>query len=96
MTTPHDTDYYSDEYLRDHTHPRQAAVLLEVPYNARRAVSNRAQLLMNTTPGLIFSQALSRAAIDLKRVGLEGADNLAAMRTCSCGACSTDLARYIH
>ena len=86
---------YDDEAVRS-MHPRQAAVLLPLTPEERRAVYNRACLLQNLLGG-IFSGALSSAAADLRRVGLAGmealdrADNRAALASCGCGACARDL-----
>jgi hypothetical protein len=82
-------------------HPRQAAVLITVPEEAREAVKSRAHLLQNLTGG-IYSGALYRAKCDLERCGgdierleaMSRADNHAAMGACArsgCAACARDL-----
>lgn len=90
---------YTDEDVRS-MHPRQQAVLLDVPVESRQAVVRRAHLIMNTRPGYIFSQALDVAARDLARVGPDGMDALdrkdghAATVACArrgCAACAQSL-----
>jgi hypothetical protein len=93
---------YTDDKVRT-MHPRQQAVLLPVPIEARQAIVDRAHLLMNTTPGYIFSSAMQAAIRDLDRVGslealedLDRRDNHAAMASCArsgCGACARDANR---
>lgn len=86
---------YDDDAVRA-MHPRQAAVLMPLSTEERRAVYARACLLQNLMGG-IFSGALSSAAADLRRVGLTGmealdrTDNRSALAACGCGACSNDL-----
>jgi hypothetical protein len=90
--------YYTDAYVES-MHPRQAAIMREVPLEQRRAVIGRAHLLMNTTPGYIFSQALWQAKRDLDALGgdldaleaMDRRDNHAAMQACGCAACARDL-----
>lgn len=82
-------------------HPRQQAVLMPIPAEARQAVVNRAHLLQNLQGG-VFSGALWLAARDLDRVGgdldrmeaMDRADNRSALRACAhggCSACARDL-----
>lgn len=52
-------------------HPRQAAVLAEVPAEDRNVVASSARLLMNTSPGWNYSGALSSAAAEYRRIGAE-------------------------
>lgn len=81
-------------------HPRQAAILIEVPEHARQAVRSRAWLLQNLGGG-VFSQCLAAAKRDLDRLGgdlvaLEALcrrDNHSAMMSCAhkgCSACARD------
>lgn len=76
-------------------HPRQAAVLLEIPEAARAIVSSRARLLQNLGGG-IFSQCLRQAKRDLDRLGgdiealeaMSRRDNHSAMASCARSGCS--------
>lgn len=85
---------YSDEQVRT-MHPRQQAVLLDIPVEHRQAVVNRADLLMNLQGG-IFSGALRQAKRDLDRLDgdvaaldeLDRRDNHAAMSRCAKSGCS--------
>jgi hypothetical protein len=96
-----DEIYYTDDKVRT-MHPRQQAILLDVPAEHRQAIVNRAHLLQNLQGG-IFSQALWSAKRDLDRVGsvealdeLDRRDNHAAMASCArsgCTACARDAAR---
>jgi hypothetical protein len=51
-------------------HPRQAAVLAEIPEEDRSAVLSSAHLMQNLTGG-ILSGCLHSAAAEYRRVGLE-------------------------
>jgi hypothetical protein len=84
---------YTDEYVLT-LHPRQQRALMPVPQEARKAVTWRANLIMNTRPGYIYSQAISRAAADLVALGgdldaleaLDQRESRAASASCRCGA----------
>lgn len=81
-------------------HPRQAAVLREVPEAARAVVASRARLLQNLGGGN-YSSNLWIAKGELERLGgdadaLEARsreDNISAMRSCGCSACQQSVAR---
>lgn len=88
---------YDDDKVRA-MHPRQQAILMPLAPSTRQAIVNRGHLLMNTTPGIIFSQALQMALRDLERcagdldllAALDCRDAHAAMRACGCAACTRD------
>lgn len=84
-------------------HPRQAAVLREVPPEFRSVVASRARLLQNTGGGN-FSGNLWNARQEFRNLGgnakaaeeLEHRsrrDNISAMRSCGCSACQQSVAR---
>ena len=84
-------------------HPRQAAVLREVPPEFRDVVASRARLLMNTGGGN-YSGNLWIARQEFNRLGGDAKaaeelehrsrhDNISAMRSCGCGACQQSVAR---
>lgn len=52
-------------------HPRQAAVLIEVPAPDRRAVLRHAHVLQNTVPGYRLSGALEEARRYYLAAGLD-------------------------
>lgn len=97
MSTTATPTRYTDEYVAG-LHPRQQRAFAEIPVEYRDACVSRAWLLGNTTPGLIHSQAISRAWADLQRLNLDVValehlnrrDNRAALGSCPCEACQRD------
>jgi hypothetical protein len=92
---------WADDYLSDHPAPRTkfAEVLDAVPEEYRNEVAGHATLILNTTGGMRPSDAARRAVEEFQRLGIERfrerhlADHHAALASCSCSACRSDLAR---